>query len=281
MDVPLVALVSQTAKTKPDVVAQVAAALDRQVQIDLARHWPVRASVHAFSATDRVPPNSWVIMIRDDIGGRPDVTGYHLNKRGLLPYALVEYSDSWSLAASHELLEMLVDPQGTRLELHNAPEEFYDPHEKVQYLIEICDPCQSELFSYRVNSVMVSDFVTPQYYDPVPSPSAIYSFTGAVRGPRRLLRGGYLSFRDQSSGEMLEWKHGERPTPIGTPEPGAVLRSWVDARTSHPDLCGVPADSEKLAEARASEAKAAEARAAIAAELQAEIDDLLAGATGW
>jgi hypothetical protein len=51
------------------------------------------------------------VIIVDDVRG---AAGYHQDSYGQ-PYALVEYSASWSLTASHEVVEMLVDPWGRRV----------------------------------------------------------------------------------------------------------------------------------------------------------------------
>ena len=55
-----------------------------------------------------------------------------------------------------------------------------------------------------VNSVMVSDFYTPQYFDPVKSRGVRYSFSGQVRGPREVLDGGYLSWFDPQTRHLFQ-----------------------------------------------------------------------------
>ena len=35
----------------------------------------------------------------------------------------------------------------------------------MQYLVQVCDPCEVATFGYCVNNVTVSDFVTPDYYN--------------------------------------------------------------------------------------------------------------------
>ena len=46
----------------------------------------------------------------------------------------------------------------------------------------------------------MSDFYTPAYFDPVLAEGIQYSFTGAVKGPRQILNGGYLSWQDPETG---------------------------------------------------------------------------------
>jgi len=49
-------------------------------------------------------------------------------------------------------------------------------------------------FGYRVNGVLVSDFITPHYYDPDGATGVQYSFRGHVKEPHQVLEGGYVSF---------------------------------------------------------------------------------------
>jgi hypothetical protein len=96
---------------------------------------------------------------------------------------------------------MLIDPQGT---LTRAGNSLKSGQGRVEYLIEVCDPCQASKFAYSVNSVMVSDFYTPQYFDPVKSNGVRYSISGKVRGPREVLDGGYLSWFDPQSRHLFQ-----------------------------------------------------------------------------
>ena len=51
---------------------------------------------------------------------------------------------------------------------------------------------------------MVSDFYTPQYFDPVKSNGVRYSFSGSVRGPGEVLDGGYLSWFDPQTRHLFQ-----------------------------------------------------------------------------
>ena len=65
---------------------------------------------------------------------------------------------------------------------------------RVQYIVEVCDPSEAAEFAYSVNGVVVSDFYTPHFFDPVAAAGVRYSFTGAITQPRQVLDGGYLSW---------------------------------------------------------------------------------------
>jgi hypothetical protein len=51
---------------------------------------------------------------------------------------------------------------------------------------------------------MVSDFYTPQYFNPVKSSGVRYDFSGQLRGPREVLDGGYLSWFDPQSRHLFQ-----------------------------------------------------------------------------
>ena len=194
-----VALVSQSNLIPRADVSKVAAAIQKQATRDLAPIWSVSATVDAFDALDDVPIGYWPLVVMDNIN-TPGASGIHEDKNGQ-PYALISASadlDVWSLTASHEAMEMLVDPFGRRMVAGDAPAD--SGQGRVSYLVEVCDPCESAAFAYSSNAIRVSDFYTPAYFDPVLAEGVQYSFTGAVKGPRQILNGGYLSWQDPETG---------------------------------------------------------------------------------
>lgn len=186
-----VALVADSPAVELGDLTRVSAALQKQVARDFGPLWGIDATVDAFPDLNDVPVDYWPIVIRDDIQ-TPGAAGIHTDKDGQ-PFALVQYSDGWSLTASHELLEMLCDPTGNKVVAGNSPKPGQG---RVLFLVEVCDPCEATTFSYTVNGVLVSDFYTQQYFDPMPSAGVRYSFTGALEKPRQILQGGYISWHD-------------------------------------------------------------------------------------
>jgi len=132
-------------------------------------------------------------MIRDNIGF--DAAGIHLDKDGQ-PFALVTAGDDWPLTACHEILEMLANPFGNRVIAGDSPKS---DQGRVEFLVEVCDPSEAAEFGYTVNGVLVSDFYTPNYFDPIQAPGVRYSFTGALTEPRQVVAGGYLSWHEPVS----------------------------------------------------------------------------------
>jgi len=226
-----VALVAETSQIEFSDLTVAAAAIQKQVSRDVGPIWSIDASVDAFQTLEDVPLGYWPVMIDDTIPY--DAQGIHLNDDNGQPFALIAYSDEWSLTTSHEAIEMLVDPSGNRTVATNSP----DPSQgRVLVLVEACDPSEAAKFGYTVNGVLVSDFYTPNFFDPVTAPGVRYSFTGALTKPLEVLDGGYMSWWDPASKHVFQLfvngskrkveDRGVLPAGFGT------LRSFTDSFTN-------------------------------------------------
>jgi hypothetical protein len=193
------ALVSTTREVTLAQLAPVAAALQKQVSRDFGPMWNIEATVDAFDKLEDVPVGYWHVLLQDELPS--GAAGSHKRDDNKQPFALVALTKNWSVFMSHEVLEMLIDPQGT---LTRAGNSLKPQQGRVEYLIEVCDPCQASQFAYTVNSVLVSDFYTPNYFDPVKTTGTRYSFSGHIQGPREVLDGGYLSWFDPKSRHLFQ-----------------------------------------------------------------------------
>jgi hypothetical protein len=157
--------------------------------------------------------------------------GTHIDRNGQ-PMAYVEYGPTWSLAASHEVMEMLADPTGMHFVAGDAPTA---ESNRVEFLVEVCDPCQGADNAYAVNGVLVSDFYSPAYFEPLYTGGSKYSFCGTLRAPRDVLPGGYLSWRNLTTGKWTKWvDDGEGPKAfdLGLIAHGPTgFRSSIDTKT--------------------------------------------------
>ena len=108
-----VGLVSESQSISFSELGRVSAALQKQAIRDLGPVWNVQATVDVFGRLEDLPVGTWPILIQDDIN-TPGAAGVHEDEDGQ-PFALVTAGNGWSLTASHELVEMLVDPFGRRL----------------------------------------------------------------------------------------------------------------------------------------------------------------------
>jgi hypothetical protein len=245
------AVVSLTREISTRELLLVTAAIQKQVTRDFAPIWGLPATVNAFADLEAVPSDYYKVVLFGEPGelatrlefaiGEQNaalvldsfdadrVTGIHLNAFTRQPFAAVRLTDVWTVATSHEILEVLADPGGNRLTAARHPTK---PDQRVRYLVEVCDPCQSAW--YTVNGVPVSDFYTPQYFEPVSIDGFRYSFTGRLKHPLDILEGGYLSYIDPWDDALYQLLGGERePVQLrGLAEMArtmAPLRSVVDS----------------------------------------------------
>jgi hypothetical protein len=168
-----VALVSLTREVLLAQLAPISAAIQKQISRDFGPIWNIDATVDAFEKLEDVPIGYWHVLLQDELPN--SAAGLHKRDDNKQPFALVALTNNWPIFMSHEVLEMLVDPLGTLTRAGNSPKRGQG---RVEYLLEVCDPCQASKFAYSVNSVLVSDFYTPHYFDPVTSSGVRYSFSG-------------------------------------------------------------------------------------------------------
>jgi hypothetical protein len=200
------ALVADTPNLSVSELTTVAAALQKQIARDLKLYWDVEATIAPFVELEDVPPGYWPIIVREDINN--DAAGIHCDENGQ-PLALVTFERDWSITASHEMLEMLVDPFGNRM---IAGQSVKAGQGRVEYLVELADPTGDSW--YWINDVKVSDFCTPRYFDPLTNPGTNYCYTGMIQSPRGLLPNGYLTWHDAASNEWWQQSRFSSGSPI-------------------------------------------------------------------
>ena len=272
-----VALVSESDLAPIADVMKVAAALQKQASRDIAPIWDISATVDAFETLEDVPLGYWPMVVKDDIGF--NAAGIHLDKDNQ-PFALISSSsniDSWALTASHELGEMLVDPFGNRLVAGDSPK----PRQgRVDFLVEVCDPSEAAQFGYTVNGILVSDFYTPRFFDPVWASGVRYSFTGAITRPRQVLRGGYLSWYDPVSDHWWQktWFSGSKARFVDlgrlTAKTGSV-RSQIDRITCEATARAMAGGRNVARAAGLTAARVSNSTTSRATHWRAQIDALL------
>ncbi len=178
-----------TVLTETAEVAAVVAALQKQLDIDFAPAWNRDASLRLLSAAE-TDATAWQLVLLDD-ADQADALGYHELTAAGLPLGKVFVKTTmddklnWTITASHELLEMLGDPD------INLCAEFSTDNGSRFYAYEVCDACEDDSFGYAIDGVMVSDFVLPEWFMQS-SQLKVYDFRGHVTKPFQLLTGGYI-----------------------------------------------------------------------------------------
>lgn len=197
-----IALIDVTGGIRFPRLQKVADAIERQVRKHVRPFWDVDADIVAMRHGEDLPEGLWPVRIVPEVrsGG-----GFHFDEHGA-PYAEVGIGPHWTMSASHEIIEMVFDPTGSRFHaapgIHLVGEETKNAAGKFEYLMEICDPCESADFAYPIDGVIVSDFYTPHYFDRSTTPRKRYSFNRGITGPRQVPKGGYLSWYNPALDKM-------------------------------------------------------------------------------
>ena len=130
---------------------------------------------------------AWAMVFLDD-ADQPGALAYHDLTPDGWPLAKVfvrttlKNGDLVSVSASHELVEMLVDPAINMMTT--------GPEPKVFYAYESADPVEE--LHFGVNGIEMSDFVYPSYFEVFRKPgSTQFDRLGKVDKPFQILAGGY------------------------------------------------------------------------------------------
>lgn len=213
---------ASTVISDTDAAAAVAA-MQVQTTRDFAPVWGIDATLSYVAKGHTAPVGTWQMAILDN-SDQSGALGYHdITSTGqplgkIFAATDLQYGVSWTVTASHELYEMMIDPW-VNLTVFN---QVGDTRGRL-YAYEVCDACEDDQFGYRVNGVLLSDFVTPAWFEGWRAPhSTKFDFQNHISGPFALLTGGYISYFDIRNGGG--WKQqlaegvppGKSRAPIGS-----------------------------------------------------------------
>jgi hypothetical protein len=131
--------------------------------------------------------DAWAMVFLDN-ADQPGALAYHDLTPDGLPQSKVfvkttlENKDLVSVSASHELVEMLVDPA---INLMTT-----GPDPKVIYAYESADPVEE--LNFDVNGIPMTDFVYPAYFEAFHKAGSVqFDHLKKVKKPFQILSGGY------------------------------------------------------------------------------------------
>ncbi len=182
-------LIDQSGKVPLSTLEKIAASLEIQAKRDLAEVWEVSANV---AAGTEVTAGQWPIYVVNELD-LANAYGYHYIDNLRKPYAKILYRENWTLTASHEMLEMLVNPY---LDRYIATDIAANLQGDERFLVEIAGPVQSVAYGYEIEGILVSNFMYPSYFDLLVTEGKAYDHLGVIKKPRSILEGGYVSFLD-------------------------------------------------------------------------------------
>lgn len=184
-----VSLINQSTVVTDDQVKALMGCLQQQLDNDFSPVWGVNATL----VFDQNPNNWWLVFLDDS--DQADALGYHDLTDNNLPIGKVfvkTSGDQWSVTASHELLEMLVDPNVNLCSIKGS---------STIYAYEVGDPVEND--TYQIGDYSVSNFVYPAWFEENAS-SGQFDKLGNLTVPFTLSPGGYISYMDISNGNWTQ-----------------------------------------------------------------------------
>lgn len=196
-----VAVINASTVLTDDQINSAVPALQTQVHRDLAPAWGIDADLTFVPQNTPPPSGSWWLVILDN-SDQAGALGYHdLTQEGLPLGKVFAGSDlqggyQWTVTASHELLEMLVDPD-VNLTVFTQP----NAHSGTLYAYEVCDACEADELGYKIDNTLVTDFVFPAWFESFRAKgSAQFDYSNHIQAPFQLLAGGYIGVFDVTKG---------------------------------------------------------------------------------
>src|SRR3984957_1038993 len=148
---------------------------------------PIWATPAKLIKTSGFQKGAWAMVFLDN-ADQPGALAYHDLTPDDLPVSKVfvkttlEDKQLVSVSASHELVEMLVDPAINMMTT--------GPNPKLTYAYESADPVEES--SFAVNKIQMSDFVYPAYFEVFRKPKSVqFDQLKLVTKPFQILKGGY------------------------------------------------------------------------------------------
>jgi hypothetical protein len=196
-------------------VAPVVAA-QKQVSNDFRPVWGKDAALSLVPKGRQPPSGNWWPGLPDD-SDQANALGYHnLTTEGqpigtVFAASNLKAGTSWTVTASHELLEMLGDP--------NINLTVFVEHSNtagVLHAYEVCDACQDDSLGYQIDNVLLSDFVYPAWFESFCGEGFTqFARRNKIQNPFPLLTGGYIGIFTVSTGSGWQQQTAEKhPTNV-------------------------------------------------------------------
>jgi hypothetical protein len=216
MSLPVIAITNASTCLTDTQVMAVLESLQRQVSYDFKAYWDLDCSLIFLPKNQSLVPGWWQIIVMDN-PDQADALGYHeLTSQGsplgkVFAKLDLEHGYSWTVTLSHELLEMLADPWVNWCAVGSDG--------KI-YALEVCDAVEADRLGYEIDGVLVSDFVTPAWFEPTQADRV--DFKRRLLKPLQLAEGGYISVLDPKHGWIQITAEG-----VGGPEALTGSRRYI------------------------------------------------------
>ena len=228
-----IVLIDTTGTIRFRRMKKVAAAIEHQMRHDLGRFYDVDARIFALRHGEELPNRTWPVHIVPEVkkGG-----GFHSDTRARHSPRCASVRIGRCPPATRSRDGVRSDRQPAAYRARDPPgRRSVENRGQFRYLMEICDPCESADFAYKIDDVVVSDFYTPDYFDLIRARRPLQP-PRSIAAPRQVPKGGYLCWLNPALDKMQMLRNLDRdPVPrihtFGGPPPRRrSLREFVDGR---------------------------------------------------
>lgn len=223
-----ISILNDSTQLKDAAIAACVPAWQEQITHHFGPVWNVDADLVFVPQGQQAVPGSWWLSFLDDSQKAAELGIHDTTPAGrpvgkVFMKAELENDLKWSVTASHELLEMLIDPDINRSVL--VPGEASGVK---LYTLEVCDAVEDDADGYEIDGVFVSNFVLPSYFRPGEKAQK-FDYLGKLQGPVPALRaGGYVNEFDVATG--AGWVQNSAET-TGTAHRGQVRTKVPGSRS--------------------------------------------------
>lgn len=184
--------VNETTCLNDNQMQSCVAALATQASRDFCPAWGIEIpSLTIIPVGTGVEKGTWELVFADN-SNQAGALGYHETTNNGDPIGFcfakddLDYGTSWTVTASHELLEMLADPLIDLIGLGADAKG-----EAALRALEVCDAVEDDSNGYLIAGITVSDFVLPEWFG-LGDGRAHYDWQQKTTAPGQLLAGGYI-----------------------------------------------------------------------------------------
>jgi len=191
-----IAVINEATSITDAEVHKMLPAFTHQWNSDLRPVWGIQEASFAFVTKHRKPAaGAWWLVFLDDSDQAGALAYHDLTNDGqpiskVFVKTILADNASVSVGATHELCEMAVDPW-----LNSA----YQDSQGVFWAGEVCDPVEDDRYAYKIGDVLVTDFVTPNWFGHQHARSQI-DLKHHAAAPFEVLSGGYAQKFDLQQG---------------------------------------------------------------------------------
>lgn len=174
----------------------VVAALQRQVTEHLFPAWGVNAELVFTPKGKPTIPDAWPLVIADNSDTAGALGWHDLSQTGqplgkIFAKTDLDNGTSWTVTASHECLELLIDPDINLVVFREDIGQLWS--------YEVGDAVEADELGYQIEGVLVSDFVFPSWFEGFRT-TGPFDQQNKLTAPFQILPGGYIGFYSITDG---------------------------------------------------------------------------------